>query len=344
MSSILLFSISDYWSDLAVPLAVTIGGIAVGFLLERIVIGLSARFFERRATQTGGDGWKLARRLVRSFNGLITVWFGLAAFRSVLTKFPLKPGAVPIVLHTESAILILSLAVLIARILIAFFRTYSTPHERAVPSISLVQNIVRAVLYLLAILAILHTYGIAITPLIAALGVGGLAVALALQDTLGNFFAGIYIIISRNIDPGDYIKLDSGQEGIVRDIAWRVTTLQTPDSSLVIVPNSKFSTSIITNYDRPDRSVIVKIEIPLDQSMPASQLEHAAMEAANETSEAMKELVEGKPELYYTAVSATGATLQLSVHITDFSRATELRHEVLRRTYLKLHPPQAPKT
>ena len=344
MRTVLLFSFYNYWDDLALPLAVTIGGIALGFLLERLIIALSARVFERRASQTGAGAWKLAQRLVRSFNGLITVWFGLAAFRSVLYKFPIKPEVVPIVLHTEVAILILSLAVLIARILIAFFRAYSTPHERAVPSISLVQNIVRIVLYLLAILAILHTYGIAITPLIAALGVGGLAVALALQDTLGNFFAGIYIIISRNIDPGDYIKLDSGQEGIVRDIAWRVTTLQTPDSSLVIVPNSKFSTSIITNYDRPNRSVIVKIEFPLDQSIAASKLEEAVVGSAREAADSMKELIEGTPELHYTSISTNGATLQLSVRITDFSQATQLRDAILRRTYSKLHPAASPES
>ncbi len=331
-----------YWQGVAVPLAIVLGGLVLGFIAEHILLSLLPSFFQHRK-QAKRDAWNLGRRLVRSFRGLITVWFGLAAFRSVLHEFPLRPAAFPILAHTASAILIFSFAILCARLLIALFRTYSTPHERAVPSITLVQNIVRSTLYLLAVLAILHIYGIAITPLLAALGVGGLAVALALQDTLTNFFAGIYIMISRNLDPGDYVKLDSGQEGIIRDIAWRVTTLKTPDGSLTVVPNSKFSTSIVTNFDRPDRSVILRIDIPLDQTMAASSLETAAKEAAGETAEALKDLIEGDPELFYTAVTTTGATLQLSIRITDFSRATELRHEILRRIYSKLHPPPSSK-
>ena len=340
----MLFSIfTTYWSDLAEPLAVIAGALLLGLIIERLLIGFASRFFEKRE-KTQRDAWHLGRRLIRSFNGIVTVWFGLAAFRSVLGQFPLRPGVLPAIEHTASAIYIISIALLCARLLVAFVRTYSTQHERAVESITLVQNIVRTVVYLLGILAILRVYGVAITPLIAALGVGGLAVALALQDTLSNFFAGIYIIISRHIDPGDYVKLDSGQEGIIRDIAWRVTTLKTPDGSLIIVPNSKFSTSIITNFDRPDRSVIVTIDLPLDQAMPAKTFETAALDAAHEVAAQRKELVDGEPVLRYTAISATGASLQLSVRITDFSRGAELKHEILDRMYAKLHtaPPSGP--
>ncbi|HET6402136.1 MAG TPA: mechanosensitive ion channel family protein [Candidatus Kapabacteria bacterium] len=329
---------TQYWNDLAEPLAIVAGALALGLLVERVGIVYAIKFFKQRE-RTERDAWRLGQRLAHSFNGIVTVWFGLAAFRSVLSEFPIKPAALPLIEHTASAILIVTIAVLCARLLIAFIRTYSTQHERAVQSITLVQNIVRTVIYIIAMLAILHAYGIAITPLLAALGVGGLAVALALQDTLSNFFAGIYIIISRHTDPGDYVKLDSGQEGIIRDIAWRVTTLVTPAGTLIIVPNSKFSTSIITNFDRPDRSVTVTIDLPLEQTMPAPALEHAAMEAANEAAAAMKGLAESAPTLQYTALSATGATLQLSIKINDFSRGSEIRHEILTRLYARLHPP-----
>ena len=331
---------THYGSELATPLLIVAGAILAGFLAEQLLLRFAVTFLERRGQQSR-DLWHLGKRFIRSFRGILTVWFGLAAFRSVLGEFPIERSAFPLIEHTAAAILIVSIAVLCSRLLIAFLRTYSTQHARAVPSITLVQNIVRTVMYGIGILAILHAYGIAITPLLAALGVGGLAVALALQDTLSNFFAGIYIMVSRHIDPGDYVKLDSGQEGIIRDIAWRVTTLVTPSGTLIIVPNSKFSTSILTNFDRPDRSVTVTIDLPSDPSLPAPLLEHAAMEAAREAAEAVKGLAEGPPSLQYTAISAMGAALQLSIKINDFSRAAEMRHEILTRLYAQLHPPPA---
>jgi small-conductance mechanosensitive channel len=318
--------IHTYWDDLAEPLGIVGLSILLGILIERVAIGLGIKFFERRK-------WPIGRRLLRSFNGVVTTWFGLAAFRSVLHDFPLKPSVLPTIGHISTAVFILSICLLISRVIVAFVRTYSTQHERAVQSISLIENIVRAIVYLLGLLVIFHAFGIAVTPILAALGVGGLAVALALQDTLGNFFAGISILISKQVEAGDYVKLDSGQEGAVRDISWRVTTLQTPMNTLIIVPNSKFSTSILTNYDRPEKFMNLIIELPLDASVQAATFEQIALQAARGAKAAIPNVIEGEPVLRYTAVTATGATLQLSMRITDFSQQGEVRHEVLKRIY-----------
>jgi small-conductance mechanosensitive channel len=321
---------SRYWDDIAVPIGIIAAALALGFFLERLIVRYSSKFFEKKS-------WPIGRRLVRSFNGILTIWFGLAAFRSVLSDLPIKASALPFIEHTASAIFILSIATLFARVVVAFFRTYSTQHEGAVSSITLVENIVRAVVYLFGIFEVLHAYGVAITPLLAALGVGGLAVALALQDTLTNFFAGIYIISSRHLDPGDYVKLDSGQEGTIRDIAWRVTTMQTPMNTLIIVPNSKFSTSIITNFDRPEKSMQLLIEINLDLTANAEAYEKAAMESAKEVREAMPTETDGEPKVRYSAITPTGPTLQVIIGITDFTHQAEIRHEILKRIYAKVH-------
>jgi small-conductance mechanosensitive channel len=82
-------------------------------------------------------------------------------------------------------------------------------------------NLTRIVIFGIGILVILHSLGISIAPLLTALGIGGLAVALALQDTLSNLFAGLHILMTRQIKPGDYIRLESGEEGFVVDITWR---------------------------------------------------------------------------------------------------------------------------
>ena len=329
-------SVSSYLSDLLVPLSIIAGALILGILIERILIRLIYRAFEKR-------DWKIGRRLIRSFNGIVTIWFGLAAFRSVLPDLPIKAGVVPTVEHIVSAIFILSVAILCARIFVAFIRTYSNPHERAVSSITLIENIVRGAVYVLGILAIFRAFGVAVTPLLTALGVGGLAVALALQDTLSNFFAGIYIILSKNIDPGDYVKLDSGQEGIIRDIAWRVTTLQTPSSTLIIVPNSKFSTSIITNFDRPDRFMNLSIELPLSAETDYTKFEESVRAIVQEVQQSMPDIIDGEPSLQYTAITPASATLLLMIRVTDFSKAAGVKNEVLKRIFQRSHPsPRVP--
>ena len=110
----------------------------------------------------------------------------------------------------------------------------------------------------------LNGLGLSITPMLTALGVGGLAVALALQDTLANLFAGVYITIAGQIRVGDYLRLDSGQEGYVADIGWRSTRIRMLPNNLVLVPNAKLSQAIVTNYYLPDRELAVLVEVGVD--------------------------------------------------------------------------------
>ncbi len=84
-----------------------------------------------------------------------------------------------------------------------------------------------------------------------ALGVGGLAVALALQDTLANLFAGLHVIGSRKVIPGDYVVLDTGEEGYVEDINWRNTSLRNLRNNMIVVPNARLASAILTNYYQP---------------------------------------------------------------------------------------------
>lgn len=112
-------------------------------------------------------------------------------------------------------------------------------------------------IYGLAALLILDLLDINISPLIAGLGIGGIAVALALQPTLANLFAGTYVMTEGVISPGDYIALEGGTTGYVIEVGWRSTRIRTWQNNLVIVPNNKFAETIITNYQRPVPAVNV---------------------------------------------------------------------------------------
>jgi small-conductance mechanosensitive channel len=119
------------------------------------------------------------------------------------------------------------------------------------PSASLIVTVLRITVIAVGFLVILGSFGVSITPILTALGVGGLAVALALRDTLANLFSGIQILASRQVAPGDFVRFDGG-EGYVLDITWRNTTITDIAGARIIVPNEKLALSIVTNSTRPD--------------------------------------------------------------------------------------------
>ncbi len=138
------------------------------------------------------------------------------------------------------------------------------------PQLKSTASMARAITWIigLALIAVLvsDAVGISLAPALTALGVGSLSVALALQDTLSNFFAGVYLLIDKPIRPGDFIRLDGGNEGYVETIGWRSTHLRTLAPSLIIVPNATLSKSIITNFKQtnPRLTLGTPIEVSLD--------------------------------------------------------------------------------
>src|SRR5205823_797479 len=107
----------------------------------------------------------------------------------------------------------------------------------------------------------------AITPLLTALGIGGLAVSLALQDTLSNFFAGIYVLLDKPIRIGDTVKLESGHEGTMLAIGWRTTRLRNTSGEIIVVPNNKVVQSVLLNTS----SIIGMPRQASDNSWPSMQ-------------------------------------------------------------------------
>jgi small-conductance mechanosensitive channel len=127
----------------------------------------------------------------------------------------------------------------------------------------------------LAVVAVLvcDGLGISLAPALTALGVGSLAVALALQDTMSNFFSGFYLVIDKPIRPGDFIRVDPNYEGYVDSIGWRSTHLRTLSNNLVIIPNATLSKAIITNYTLPTPHVAssVRVDVAFDADLDKAE-------------------------------------------------------------------------
>src|SRR5512135_283792 len=177
-------------------------------------------------------------------------------------------------------IIILSVTSASATLAGRIFRNYVQKSNIPIPTTGLAYGMLKGTIFVIGFLIILNDLGISIAPLITALGVGGLAVALALQDTLANLFAGVHILMEKSIRIGDFVRLESGQEGYVDDITWRTTRIRMLPNNIVVIPNNKLAQSVVTNYYLPEKSMSVSIEVGVSYSADTDLVEKILVEEA----------------------------------------------------------------
>ena len=134
--------------------------------------------------------------------------------------------------------------------------------------------------YAIGGLVAIDNLGISISPILAGLGIGGLAVALAVQPTLSNFFAGTYVVTEGELKAGDFIELDGGPSGYVESVGWRSTKIRSRFNNLVIIPNSRMAESIVTNYFSPTPAMNVIVTCGVSYESDLEQVENIALEEA----------------------------------------------------------------
>lgn len=176
-----------------------------------------------------------------------------------------------------------ALIIFIERFTSGFIHRYSEKSAAVRNSRSIIKGLVRGVILGIGVLILLGTMGISITPVIASLGITSLAVALALQPTLENFFSGVQLIVDKPIRIGDYVELSSGEQGFVEQIGWRTTWIKMLQNNTVIIPNSELSKSRIINYFYPAKELSVPVDVGVHYDSDLEQVERVALEVARET-------------------------------------------------------------
>ncbi len=178
------------------------------------------------------------------------------------------------------AFVIVSLTLVAMSIAVRALGEYGERQGMPFAAAGLSRALIRVVVVAFGATALLANFGVQITWLLGTLGVGGLAVALALQDTLSNFFAGIHIMVERPISVGDSIRLEGGLEGTVIDIGWRTTRVRTGALDIIVVPNTKITSGILVNHSLPSRRALAEIAVPVAHEADAEQVRRIALEEA----------------------------------------------------------------
>lgn len=231
------------------------------------------------------------------------------------------------------AAVIMSVTITLAHVLASIVATAGERRALSLGVTGWAQTSVRGVVLIVGLLVLLSSLGIQITPILTALGVGGLAVALALQDTLQNLFAGMHLIADKPIRVGDYVKLADGVEGRVMDVGWRSTRLRMLQNSVIIVPNHKVAQSTITNYDLMESRIAVPIRVAVDYASDPEHVERVLTDEATRAVGAVSGLLaEPAPSAKcIPGFGEHGLEFTLSCHAASFVDQFEVQHQIRKR-------------
>ena len=308
-----------------VPAVFLLGGLLLGIVAEKILLPLMLKASKR-------IHFELITLVMRSIKGMLILWGFLAGTVGVLSAVVLKPDLAKFLGHIPVVLFLFSLTVVLARVSMGLFDLKARKSKGDTPTISLFGNIIKLSVYILGVLVILQSLGVSITPVLTALGVGGLAVALALQETLSNLFAGLQILAARQIKAGDYIHLDSGEEGYVTDVTWRNTTIRAIPNNMIIVPNSKLAASILTNYYQPVKEMLSYVNVGVHYDSDLEHVERITLEVARDVQAtvpgAKKDHV---PKIRYNEFGDSGIIFKTVLAVEEFYDHLELTHQFVKR-------------
>lgn len=285
------------------------------------------------------NGWASLAQASRLPSILWSVVFGLWAAIVVAdaTERVSPRLSQPLGLFLEVAV-ILSVTITIGNVLSTLIQRTSERRALGRRITGLGESVARGTVYIIGLLVLLAALGIQITPILTALGVGGLAVALALQDTLSNLFAGIHLLADKPIRVGDYVKVADTVEGHVEDIGWRSTRVRMLQNVVVTIPNKRVAESIITNYDLPEPGLAVLIRVGVDYAADPDLVERLLLD---EATRAVGEVpgLRGEPAPSARLILGFGdfsLDFTLTCHVKTYSDQFPVQHELRKRILRRL--------
>jgi small-conductance mechanosensitive channel len=310
------------------PIAITAAGFVAGLVVERLLLGRL-----RHAARETAWAWDdfVVDSLGHAPTLLLTAagaYVGLLVADYALTQ----------TLNRTMVVLLILAGTAVAARLVGGVVCYATSRPgSSLPESSLVPNLAKLFVYLIGVVMILQSLDIAITPLVTTLGIGGLAVALALQPTLSNVFAGFQVLAAGQVSAGDYIRLDSGAEGYVLDIKWRNTTIQGLfDDHEIVVPNSKLADAIVTNYYLPRKVLWLRCDVGVGYESDLEKVEDVSLEVARDVVRQFSGNVSGlEPALRFHTFGDSSVDFTVRIPVEEFSGQFQVRHEYVKRLHAR---------
>ena len=228
----------------------------------------------------------------------------------------------------------------ISRLIIALMRWYSAsvPQDTRTALntviLPILIRITSVFVFTLGTLVALDLMGIPITPLLAGIGIGGLAIALALSPTISSFIAGTYVVAEGHISEGDYVEIDSERSGFVTGIGWRSTVLRSRFNNMIVVPNSLITENILINYTTPTPSVTGTVECGVSYESDLKRVEQVSLQVAGEVIEESEDANKNfQPVIRFYEFADSNINFLIRFQGIDRVAMNAMKHEIIMRLH-----------
>jgi small-conductance mechanosensitive channel len=314
---------------MAIGIAAVMSYLIVALAVWKLVLRHASRAAARSTTQWDNALLAAVRTPVTLFIFAFAGWIGERYMR-------LPQGWDQALDQIIRIILILALILFVDRFLREVVELYRDNLQTFHLTRGFARMIARLIVLMLGALVLLDTLHISITPLLASLGVGGLAVGLALQGTLSNLFAGVQVIGTQPIRVGDFIKLETGEQGYVIEIGWRATRIRMLANNTVIIPNAKLADSVITNFYLPEKELAVLVEVGVSYDSDLQHVERVTIEVAREIQKTVQGAVaEFEPFIRYHTFDSSSINFSVIMRAQEFTDTYLMKHEFIKRLHAR---------
>jgi small-conductance mechanosensitive channel len=306
---------------------------ATAFLVGAVLLGILGRYLlsRRMARKASREDGSTKNIVLGGLQRVFVVLTVIAGAYGAAIALPLRPPFEQSVRTVLLAAATLTGTAAAARITGGLVDHFASRHQRLPGASSIFANIARFVVLAIGFLMTLQTVGISVGPMLTALGVGGLAVALALQDTLANLFAGLHVIGSRKVVPGDYVLMDSGEEGYVEDINWRNTSMRNLRNNVIVVPNARLASAIVTNYSQPATEMVLLVPLAVGYESDLGEVEAVTIDVGRRV---MREVEGGVPEhepiIRYHTFDESSINFNVILRVTEHTNQYLVKHEFVK--------------
>ena len=314
---------ADIVGYLPTLIVILVAGVAIDLVRSRLV----ARVARSR-------GWKAAEVSANALSGLPTLLAITLVVAMALERLGLDSRTLQVVLSLLKALVVLIVTAKLAILAGALIRLFTRREDTPISSSSIFVNLGRVVVWTLGLLTMLAALDVSITPLLTALGVAGLAVGLALQPTLENLFSGVQVLASRQVEIGDFVRLQTGEEGWIQDVTWRNTTLRTVSNDLVIAPNAAIGRSLVVNFTSHDEEHSIAIPLGVAYDADLTLADQVVREVALETQrEAEHAIRDHEPSVHFTAFTDTRIDMIAVLRTDHYTNRFKVRSYFIKRLH-----------
>jgi len=316
-----------YFVSFGIPVLIIFCGIALGFIFKRFI-------HHRLSKLVTKTKWKGDDIVLQAIESQMVPWFLLISLYIAGQKLEISSPYDGYYNHFIVITLILTITWAISNFLVGLLNYWSTRHKASFPSTKIFTNLIKILVLTIGVLIALDSLNISITPMLTALGVGGLAISLALKDTLSDLFSGLHIILSQKVKPGDFIQLDSGERGYIKNISWRNTTMLERANNVISIPNSRISAAILKNYDTDDSTFSVRVPVGVDYRSNLEHVEKVTKEIASEIQKGVEGgVADVEPFVRFYEFAESSINLKVYFRAKRYGDHHAIKHEFVKRIH-----------